>query len=82
VLRRIGRNGDLNSKVRESLVSLGRLLNYLSAECGDQHPGLRQHTETMVADIRSLTDHSTYVAGTTAFLLDATLGLRALPERS
>ena len=29
----------------------------------------------MAADIRSLTDHSSYVAGTTVFLLDATLGL-------
>ena len=29
----------------------------------------------MSADIRSLTDHATYVASTTVFLLDATLGL-------
>ena len=75
VMRRIGRNGDLNSKVRESLVSLGRLVNYLSAECGAEHPGLRGHTETMAADIRSIVDHASYVAGNTAFLLDATLGL-------
>ena len=75
VLKRIGLNGDLNSKVRESLVSIGRLLNFLSAECGDLHPGLRERTETMAADIRSLTDHASYVAGTTVFLLDATLGL-------
>lgn len=75
VLRRIGRNGDLNSKVRDSLVSIGRLVNYLSGECGDRHPGLRDRTEAMAADIRSLTDHSSYVAGTAVFLLDATLGL-------
>nr|MBA3520581.1 magnesium transporter CorA family protein [Hyphomicrobiales bacterium] len=75
VLKRIGQSGDLNSKVRESLVSIGRLVNFLGAECGDRHPGLRDYTETMAADIRSLTDHSSYVAGTTVFLLDATLGL-------
>ncbi len=75
VLRRIGRNGDLDSKVRESLVSIGRLVNYLSAECGDRHPGLHERTEVMAADIRSLTDHASYVAGTTVFLLEATLGL-------
>ena len=63
VLRRLGRNGDLNSKVRESLVSIGRLVNFLSAECGDLHPDLRERTETMAADIRSLTDHASYVAG-------------------
>ncbi|HWT31090.1 MAG TPA: magnesium transporter CorA family protein [Propylenella sp.] len=75
ILKRIGLNGDLNSKVRESLVSIGRLVNFLSAECGDLQPGLRERTDTMAADIRSLTDHASYVAGTTVFLLDATLGL-------
>lgn len=74
-LYRLGRNGDLNSKVRESLVSLGRLVNFLSAECGEMHPELRERTETIAADIRSLTDHASYVAGTTTFLLDAMLGL-------
>jgi magnesium transporter len=29
----------------------------------------------MATDIRSLSDHASYVAGTTTFLLDATLGL-------
>ena len=75
VLRRIGRNGDLDSKLRDSLVSVGRLVNYVSAECGDLHPGLRERTEVMAADIRSLTDHASYVAGTSVFLLEATLGL-------
>jgi magnesium transporter len=75
VLRKIGRGGDLNAKARESLVSLGRLVNYVSAECGDLHPGLRERTEIMAADIRSLTDHASYLAGTAVFQLDATLGL-------
>ena len=75
ILRRLGRSGDLNAKVRESLVSLGRLVNFLSAECGDMHPDLRERTQTMAADIRSLADHATYVTATTQFLLDALLGL-------
>jgi magnesium transporter len=74
-LRRIGRNGDLNSKLRDSLVSLGRIVNYVSAECGDIHPGLRERTAIMADDIRSLADHASYVAGTTAFLLQSVLGL-------
>lgn len=74
-LRRLGRNGDLNSKARESLVSIGRLVNFLNAECGDLHPELRGRTDTIAADIRSLTDHSTYLSGTIVFLLDAMLGL-------
>jgi magnesium transporter len=75
VLRKLGRNGDLNSRARESLVSIGRLVNFLNAECGDLHPELRERTETIAADIRSLTDHASYIAGTTIFLLDAMLGL-------
>jgi magnesium transporter len=75
VLRRLGRNGDLNSKLRDSLVSIGRLVNYVSAECGDRHPGLGERSGIMAADIRSLTDHASYIAGTTVFLLEATLGL-------
>jgi magnesium transporter len=74
-LRRLGRAGDLNSKVRESLVSIGRLVNFLTAECGDMHPDLRERTRTMSADIRSLADHASYVSGNTTFLLDALLGL-------
>jgi len=75
LLRRLGRSGDLNSKVRESLVSIGRLVNFLTAECGELHADLRERTQTMSADIRSLADHATYLAGTIVFLLDALLGL-------
>ena len=74
-LRCIGRSGDLNSKLRESLVSIGRLVNYVSAECRDLHPGLGERSEIMAADIRSLADHASYIAGSTVFLLEATLGL-------
>jgi magnesium transporter len=75
VLRRLGRSGDVNSKVRESLVSIGRLLHFVSAECGEAHPGLRERAASIAADVRSLADHASYVSGIAVFLLDATLGL-------
>ena len=75
VLRRLGTSGDVNSKVRESLVSVGRLVHFVAAECGDLHLGLRDRMDSVAADIRSLADHTTYVSGTAVFLLDATLGL-------
>jgi magnesium transporter len=75
LLRRLGRSGDLNSKVRESLVSIGRLVNFLAAECADRHPDLLARTRTMSADVRSLADHASYISNTTTFLLDALLGL-------
>jgi magnesium transporter len=82
ILRQIGRGGDLTSKVRESLVSTGRLVNFLAAECGEVHPDLRSRTATMSADIRSLTDHATYVSNTTVFLLDATVGLITIDQNN
>jgi magnesium transporter len=54
ILGRIGRSGDLNSKVRESLVSVGRLVNFVSAEFSASRPHLRERIETMAADIRSM----------------------------
>ena len=82
VLRQIGRNGDLNSKVRESLVSIGRLVNFLAAECGDRYPQLHDHTGTMATDIRSLTDHASYISSTSVFLLDATVGLITIDQNN
>jgi magnesium transporter len=82
LLRRIGRSGDFTSKVRESLVSIGRLVNFLTAECGEQHPELRERTGPVSADIRSLTDHATYVSNTTVFLLDATVGLITIDQNN
>jgi magnesium transporter len=82
VLRQIGRSGDLNSKVRESLVSVGRLVNFLAAECEKSHPALHERTATMRADIRSLTDHASYVSNTTVFLLDATVGLITIDQNN
>lgn len=75
LLRKLGRSGDLNSKVRESLVSIGRLVNFLAAECADKHPELLARTRTMSADIRSLADHASYNSNTSTFLLDALVGL-------
>jgi magnesium transporter len=82
ILRRLGRAGDLNSKVRESLVSIGRMVNFLRAECADLFPHLHDRTATMAADIRSLSDHATYVAGSSTFLLDALVGLITIDQNN
>ena len=82
VLRKLGRNGDLNSKARESLVSVGRLVNFLTAECAQSHLSLYERTGTMKADIRSLTDHATYLSSSCVFLLDATVGLITIDQNN
>src|SRR5216684_1791868 len=75
-LSRMGRHHDLTSKARDSLVSLSRLLSFLTLP-GDvrNDEELREHVGSLVRDVVSLTDHATFISGNISFLLNATLGL-------
>jgi magnesium transporter len=77
VLRHIGREGDLDSKARESLLSIGRLVTFLSQVADRRHldRDMRTRVETLSRDTQSLTDHATFVNNKINFLLDATLGM-------
>ena len=77
ILRRLGRRGDLTSKVRESLVSVGRLLMFLTQASAAQKiaKDLRNRLRTMSRDVLSLTDHASFLSSKINFLLDATLGM-------
>ena len=77
ILQNIGRHGDLNGKARESLVSLGRVLTFLTQGISaSQHPkDLRGRLKTLGRDITSLTDHSSFLSNKSNFLLEATLGM-------
>jgi magnesium transporter len=77
VLKALGRKGDLTSKVRESLVSIGRLLLFLSNEAETMRwaKDARAHLQSMRRDTASLSDHATYLANKITFLLDAMLGV-------
>lgn len=84
ILKSIGRRGDHTSKVRESLVSIGRLLLYLAAEADtmkwakDQRAALKG----MQRDVQSLSDHATYLSQKISFLLDAMLGVVSLEQNN
>lgn len=84
VLVDIGREGDLLSRVRESLVSMTRVLTYHTAlrEEADKRAikDTRQRIRSIQRDISSLADHSTYLSSKVTFLLDATLGLINLEQ--
>lgn len=84
VLVSIGREGDLLSLVRESLVTMIRLLTYhtaISEDAGKRAiKEARQRIRSIQRDITSLTDHSTYLSSKITFLLDATLGLINLEQ--
>jgi magnesium transporter len=77
VLKALGRKGDLTSKVRESLVSIGRLLLFLAneAETMKWAKDARTQIQSMQRDVVSLTDHASYIANKVTFLLDAMLGV-------
>ena len=75
-LTRMGRKHDLTAKARDSLVSLSRLLSFLTLPGdGRDDAALREHVGGLVRDVASLTDHATFISGNISFLLNATLGL-------
>ena len=76
ILRAIGGKGDLTSKVRESLVSIGRLLLFLANEAeGMLAQGRKLQLQANQRDVLSLSDHATYLSNKITFLLDAMLGV-------
>jgi magnesium transporter len=77
VLKALGRKGDLTSKVRESQVSVGRLLSFLANESEGMKwtKDAKLHLQSMQRDVISLSDHATFLANKITFLLDAMLGV-------
>jgi magnesium transporter len=82
-LEQIGRNGDFLTKLRESLVSVNRLLTYHSAvEAEDKKATkeARARIKTLHRDVVALSDQSAFLSQKINFLLDATLGLINLEQ--
>jgi magnesium transporter len=75
VLLRLGRCSDLVSRLRDSLVGLGRLLSFFTAAQKNLPPDLAEHLRTLSHDLGPLSDHASFLSGKVNFLLDATLGL-------
>ena len=76
VMQRIGRSGDLVSKSRESLVSLGRFLSFVQQSAAlTLAQDLRARFRTLTRDVTALSDHASFLNTKASFLLEATLGL-------
>jgi magnesium transporter len=76
VMERIGRDGDLTSKARESLVTLGRQLTFIQQSTAVQMPkDLGARYRSMSRDVLALSDHASFLANKSSFMLQATLGL-------
>lgn len=79
VLKGLGRSEDINSTVRESLLSLSRLIRFLAQtlDAGSLWDGKDQKTrlKQLRNDMVSLAEHATFEIQKINFLLDATLGM-------
>jgi magnesium transporter len=83
-MRTIGRKGDITSKVRESLVSIGRLLLFLANEAEGMRwaKDSRLQLQSMQRDVQSLSDHVSYLSNKITFLLNAMLGVVSIEQNN
>jgi magnesium transporter len=84
ILIAIGRKGDITSKVRESLVSIGRVVTFVAAAVDGVKwsKDMREQLKTMQRDVVSLTDHASYLSNKITFVLDAMLGVVNLEQNN
>jgi magnesium transporter len=76
LLTQIGSNGDLNTQVRESLITFNRLLIFFGQAISTKMTAeLQSKVATLTEDLRSLSDYDMFLSSKVNFLLDATLGL-------
>ncbi len=83
LVERIGFNGELNSKARESLVSLGRMLVFVQQSTAIPLTAeFRSRLRSISADASALSDHASFLGSKVSFLLEATLGLINLEQNN
>jgi magnesium transporter len=76
ILRHVGGNGDLVSKIRDSLLGVGRIAPYAASNAGAWlTPEIGRRLRTLRHDIASLADYAAHLDNKVQLLLDATLGL-------
>lgn len=79
LLAQVGRIGDLTSKGRESLVTIGRLLTFFRPLARADSTG-GAALKTLNADVASLSDHATFLSNKVTFLLEAILGMISIEQ--
>ncbi len=85
LLGKIGEEGDFNSKMRESLVSIGRMAAFMTTIIDQLRDDKdtrenKSRLKTLQRDILSLSDHSGFLSGKISFLLDAVLGMISIEQ--
>ncbi len=78
LIKRVGRAGNLISKVRESLVSINRMLIFFGQIDESRYLSkkeLRNQFRNLTREIHSITEYANFLSQRNSFLLDATLGM-------
>lgn len=83
MLKKIGGNGDLISKVSESLLGLSRMVPFLGSKLGTvATPDFKTRLDTLTHDAQSLREYEEHLSGKTQFLLDTLLGLANIQQNN
>jgi magnesium transporter len=83
VLGRIGQSGELVSKARESLVSIGRLLVFVQQSTTAQMTqDARTRFRTLSRDVIAMSDHASFLGDKVGFALNATLGMVSIDQNN
>jgi magnesium transporter len=83
IIEQLGAKGDLLAMIRESLVSLNRLLAYHTSTqkaADGRSKDAAAWEKDLLQDIAGLSDHASFLSNKANFLLDATLGLINLEQ--
>jgi magnesium transporter len=83
VLRKVGRSGDLTSKIEDLLLGIARMVPYVAANAAPYlEAGIRAKLKSLQRDIVSLSDYERALTDKIQFLLDATLGLTNIDQNN
>jgi magnesium transporter len=78
VIKNVGRTGNLVSKIRESLVSIHRMLIFFGQIDDDRFLAKKEYRtrfRNLTREMHSLTEYANFLSQRNSFLLDATLGM-------
>lgn len=84
LLRSVGQLGDLSSKARDSVHSLGRLLTFFAFVANERKvdKALKARIRTAARDVESLSEHVNFMSNKIVFLLDAVLGMITIEQNN
>jgi len=81
IFENIGENGILISKLRESLITIERMIGYaLQSRHSDLEEYQKHNLNVLVHDVEALSDYATFLSTEISFLLDATVGVVGIEQ--